>query len=497
MTAGRLDPSVVIIGAGMTGILLAIKLKEAGISNITVLEKASTLGGTWRENTYPGVACDVPSHAYTYSFEPNPDWNCRFPSGEEIYQYFKHVFYKYGVDRCTRFNEGVNSCVYSETDQGGYWTVKTNQGNTLQADLLFAATGILHQPSLPDIPGRDSFSGPAFHTARWDHSVDLEGKRIGIIGTGSTSAQLAPELIKLPGTQVSVFQRTAHWIIRIKDKVYSDREKRTFRQRPASMLRVRKVAFAIFEWGTTALTGARPWDKLMHSLFAWNARRTLKTSIKNPLLRKKLTPDYKFGCKRVVMNDTYFDAIQKPNAELVVEAIDHIEEKGIVTRDGTLHPLDLIVFATGFNPVAYMREMEFIGKGGRSIEQAWEEKIQAYRSMAIPGFPNFFLMLGPNSPIGNFSVIAMSEVQTDYCLSLIQQWQCGELHTIEATTEAMQDWNKLLKKNMGKTVWASGCQSWYLDKDGDPLTWPDQWQSWVDAMKEPNINDFIRATNKA
>jgi cation diffusion facilitator CzcD-associated flavoprotein CzcO len=492
MSGNRQDPSVVIIGAGMTGILLFIKLREAGINNITLLEKEHTLGGTWRENTYPGVACDVPSHAYTYSFESNPDWNCRFPSGSEIYQYFKHVFYKYGVDQHTYFNEAVTSCVYFDNANGGQWTVKTSQGNTLQADLVFAATGMLHHPVLPDIPGLASFSGPAFHSARWDHTIDLSGKRIGVIGTGSTGAQLAPELINLAGTEVSVFQRTAHWIVRIKDKVYSQQEKNKFRDQPASIKRAQKVAFAIFEWGTTALTGSRPLDKLMHRLFAWNAQRTLNTSIKDPILRAKLTPDYKFGCKRVVMNDTFLDAIQKPNAHLVTDAIDHIEEQGIVTSDGTLHPLDIIVLATGFDPVAYMRPMEFIGKNGLTIEQAWENKIQAYRSVSIPNFPNFFLMLGPNSPIGNFSVIAMSEVQADYCLALIKQWQQGELHTIEATPEAMNNWNTMIKSKIGNTVWASGCQSWYLDKDGDPLIWPDKWQSWVNAMSQPDLNDFLK-----
>lgn len=482
---------MVVIGAGMTGILLVIKLREAGIRKITLLEKAADLGGTWRENTYPGVACDVPSHAYTYSFEPNPDWNCRFPSGSEIQEYFRHVFKKYEVDKHTRFNEAVNSCRYNDSVEGGQWTVTTSQGNTLQADLLFAATGMLHHPVLPDITGLDTFAGPAFHTARWDHSIELEGKRIGIIGTGSTGAQVAPELIKLPNTQVSVFQRTAHWIVRVKDKTYSEKEKQKFRTKAGSIARVRKVAFAIFEWGTTSLTGDRLWDRLMHRLFAWNARRTLKASVKDSVLRKKLSPDYKLGCKRVVMNDTFFDAIQQPNAELITEEIDHIEEKGIVTKDGKLHPCDILVMATGFNPVAYMRPMEFLGKNGLSLEQAWDKKIQAYRSVSIPGFPNFFLMLGPNSPIGNFSVIAMSEIQADYCLQLIQQWQKGALDTIDAKPEAMLAWNQSLKTRMSHTVWASGCNSWYLDKDGDPLTWPDKWQTWVNTMAQPRLNDFL------
>ena len=483
----RAQPSAIIIGAGMTGIQLAIKLREQGITDLVILEKADSVGGTWRENTYPGVACDVPGHAYTYSFAPNPEWSRMFAPGDEIHRYFITVAQRYGIDQLIRFNEAATECRY----QAGRWTVASSQAQTYEADFLFAATGILHEPVLPDIPGRDRFAGVAMHSARWNHQVDLSNKRIGVIGTGSSSAQLTPELINMAGTEVTVFQRTPHWLIRVADKAYSARDIQRFRDKPKAIQRVRNIALAIYEQGTTILTEDSWWARILHRLAAWNARGYLRRTVTDPELRAQLTPDYTFGCKRVVMNDTFYTAIQQDNAHLVTEGIRQIEADGIRTEDGHLHPLDAIVYATGFNPTAYMRSMPFIGKDGLSIKQAWQHKIQAYRSLCIPGFPNFFLMLGPNSPIGNYSVIAMSEQQADYALQLIDHWRNGALDTIEARPEAMRTWNTMLRAKMQHTVWASGCQSWYLDADGDPLTWPDTWKQWLAAMATPELADFV------
>jgi cation diffusion facilitator CzcD-associated flavoprotein CzcO len=487
MSKSRENPSVIIIGAGMTGIGLVIKLKAAGITNITLLEKAETVGGTWRENRYPGVACDVPSHAYTYSFESNPEWSNFFAYGKEIYDYFKKVYMKYGVDKHTHLNEGVNSCVY----QNGKWLVKTTKDKTYEADFLFSATGILHKPVYPDIPGLDTFAGTSMHSSCWDNSLDLKGKRIGVIGTGSSATQLIPELINSEGTDVTVFQRTAQWLVEAPNKEYTEADKKRFREKPSRMNLVRNISLAVFAQGTSALVGDSLWDRFIHSLYSWNARRYLKSAIKDPVLRARLTPDYKFGCKRVVMNATFYPAIQKPNAHLVTEGIDHIEKDGVVTKDGKLHKLDILVLATGFDAGAFMRPMEFRGRNGLSIDDAWKEKISAYRSLLIPEFPNFFLMLGPNSPIGNYSVIAMSEMQADYCITLIKLWQENKLKQIESTPKAVQEWRSMLKSKMSHTVWTSGCSSWYLDKDGDPLTWPDKWKNWVTMMKDINTNDLV------
>lgn len=487
MSNNRQNPSVIVIGAGMTGIGLVIKLKAAGITNITVLEKAETVGGTWRENRYPGVACDVPSHAYTYSFEPNPNWSNFFAYGKEIHEYFKNVYQKYGVDKHTHLNEGVTSCVY----QNNKWIVKTTQNKTYEADLLFSAAGILHKPVYPNIQGLDSFAGVSMHSARWNVNMDMKGKRIGVIGTGSSATQLIPELINTDSTDVTVFQRTPQWLVDAPNKEYNENDKKRFREKPSRMQMIRNISLGVFAQGTSALVSDNLIGRIMHSIFAWNARRYLKNAIKDPVLRAKLTPDYKFGCKRVVMNSTFYPAIQKPNAHLVTEAIDHIEKDGVVTKDGKLHKLDVLILATGFDPAAFMRPMEFRGRNGLSIDDAWKKKIQAYRSLLIPEFPNFFLMLGPNSPIGNYSVIAMSEMQADYCIALIKMWQENKLKEIEVKPEAVAQWRELLKSKMSHTVWASGCNSWYLDADGDPLTWPDKWKNWEKMMKDINTNDLV------
>ncbi|MEH6347615.1 MAG: NAD(P)/FAD-dependent oxidoreductase [Bermanella sp.] len=478
----RRNPSVIIIGAGMTGILMTIKLREAGITDITILEKKQNLGGTWRENSYPGVACDVPAHMYTYSFEPNPEWSNRFAKGSEIQDYFEKVGRKYGVTEKIRFDEAVVDSQY----RNGKWHVKTSKGESMVSDFLIAATGILHHPATPDIKGLDSFGGDCFHTANWNHEVDLKGKKIGVIGTGSTAAQVIPELIKEAG-KVSVFQRTAQWIVKLPNRRYSEEHKANWRQNPQLMTllnnRYSKVMEQTF---SKAVTG----HKIQHLLVSLACKLNLRLSIKDPVLRKKLTPSYTVGCKRLIGNDTFYKAIQKPNADLVTQGIECITEKGILTKDGQLHELEVLVLSTGFKPFNFMRPMNLVGKNGVHINDVWEKKVKAYRSICIPEFPNFFLMLGPNTPIGNYSVIAMSEVQTDYVLKLIERWRLGEFDEVAATSEALQDFNAYLKQGMGKTAWVGGCQSWYLDDDGDPAMWPYSWNQWVKEMKEPKLSDF-------
>jgi cation diffusion facilitator CzcD-associated flavoprotein CzcO len=476
-------PEVVIIGAGMTGILMAIKLREAGIHKITILEKKDKLGGTWRENTYPGVACDIPAHMYTYSFEPNPEWSHRFAHGAEIQQYFERVSDKYGVTSLIRFNEQVTSCVFEDAK----WHIETSKDEKLEADFVISATGILHYPAKPDIPGIESFQGKMFHTAEWDHSTSISGKRVGIIGTGSTAAQVIPELVK-DANKVSVFQRTPQWIVNLPNKDFSDKLKRRWRSSPVSMHRLREwYTFGVEQTFSKAVIGKR----LQHALVnAW-CRLNLRFNVKDPELRKKLTPDYRVGCKRIIVNTTFYDAIQKPNADLVTEGIECITPQGVKTKDGKENPLDVLVLSTGFKPFNFMRPMNLVGKNGVSIDERWKGKVQAYRSLLIPDFPNFFLMLGPNTPIGNFSVIAMSEVQSQYVLKLIAAWRRKEFDEVSASDEALKSFNEYLKAGMNSTVWLGGCNSWYLDDDGDPAMWPYSWKQWVKEMDEPVMGDLI------
>ena len=476
------QPKVIIIGAGMTGMLMLIKLREMGVKDVVVLEKKEKVGGTWRENTYPGVACDIPAHMYTYSFEPNAEWSHRFARGDEIQQYFERVADKYGLHHAIRFNTAVSAARYEK----GQWQISTHNGERYEADFLISATGILHHPAYPDIEGRTHFGGHSFHTAEWDHSVSLKGKRIGVIGTGSTACQAIPELVK-QGARVSVFQRTPQWIVNVPDRDYNETHKARCRRDPGLLHRLRQLyTLGVEQIFSKAVTGHKLQHAFVSLLCKWNLRR----SVKDPVLRAKLTPDYKVGCKRLIANGTFYEAIQQPNAVLVTERIERLEPAGVRTQDGRLHELDVVVYATGFHPFNFMRPMDMRGKGGVSIDDVWANKVQAYRSLFIPQFPNFFLMLGPNTPIGNFSVIAMSEVQCAYVLQCIARWCQGHFDEMDVKPQAMQAFNHYLKQGMSKTVWVGGCNSWYLDKDGDPAMWPYSWKQWVNEMAAPAWSDF-------
>ena len=476
------NPSVVIIGAGMTGILMTIKLREAGVTDITILEKKENLGGTWRENTYPGVACDVPAHMYTYSFEPNPEWSKRYAEGAEIQEYFEKVGRKYAVTERIRFNEAVTAARYDS----GKWHVETSKGDKLVADFLINATGILHHPVKPNIKGIGDYQGAMFHTAEWDHSVDLKDKRVCVIGTGSTATQVIDGLSSR-GVDLSVFQRTAQWVCPSPNRDFSEELKQKCRSNPLRMEMAKTVYGFVFEQiFSKAVVG----NKLSHFILSTACKLNLRFGVKNRALRKKLTPDYKVGCKRLVMSGSFYTAIQRPNVDLITDGIECITANGIKTVDGKQHDFDVIVLATGFDPAAYMRPMNLVGKSGFDINSTWKHKVQAYRSMCLPDYPNFFLMLGPNTPIGNFSVIKMSEVQTPYVIQLIERWRNHEFDEIAATPKALTTFAKYLKEGMKKTVWTSGCQSWYLDADGDALTWPYAWKQWNVEMAEPDMNDF-------
>lgn len=480
------NPSVVVIGAGMTGMLMTIKLQEAGITDITVLEKKDKVGGTWRENTYPGVACDVPAHMYTYSFSPNPNWSHRFAPGTEIQAYFESVAEKYAVNERVRFNESVSSCHYRD----GKWYLETSKGEKLEADFVIAATGILHHPAFPDIEGIKDFKGDMFHTAQWDHSVDLAGKRVGIIGTGSTAAQVIPELAKSV-SKLTVFQRTAQWIVPQPNPAYSEETKQELRTNKRFLERVRYRHFRFFE---EAFSKAVVGKKIPHMFMSFMAKWNLRRNVRDPELRAKLTPNYKVGCKRLIFSSLFYPAMQHDNVQLETNGIERIETGGVRTKDGQLHELDVLVLSTGFHPFNFMRPMDLRGKNGLAIDEAWSKKVQAYRSVCLPEFPNFFLMLGPNTPIGNYSVIEMSEVQGRYVMQLLQAWREGQMDTVEATHAAKDRFNAYLRDGMSKTVWVGGCQSWYLDADGDPAMWPYTWEQWTREMAKPVMSDFVDET---
>jgi len=471
-----------IIGAGMSGILTAIRLQEAGLDDFTIYEKAGRLGGTWRDNRYPGLSCDVPSHLYSYSFALNPEWSRWFSPGAEIQAYFEGIAKTYDVERRIRFNAEVTSATYTD----GRWQLEIGDGTSDCVDVVIAATGVLHHPVYPDIEGLDSFAGPCFHSARWQDDLDLAGKRVGIIGTGSTAIQVLPAIVD-EVAKVSLFQRTAQWILPLPNPAYSEQEKTAFRDSPALM---RDTYLHLAERFQNTFARAVVGDAHEMAKLEAACEANLRDNIADDELRRRLTPDYKVACKRLIMSDAFYPAIQKPNAELVTESIERIEPGGVRTTDGVLHELDVLVLATGFDGHAFMRPMQVTGRDGLTLDDAWADAAEAYRSVALPGFPNFFMLAGPNSPIGNFSLIMISEMQLAYIMQLVELLHRGEAREIAPKADATARFNAAIREAMKGTVWVTGCRSWYLDKNGSPAMWPWTFERFEADMRTPDLTEF-------
>ncbi|MGH8985989.1 MAG: flavin-containing monooxygenase [Acidimicrobiia bacterium] len=471
-----------IVGAGMSGILSAIKLNEAGLTDFTVYEKADRLGGTWRENTYPGLACDVPSHLYSYSFAPSPGWSHRYSPGGEIQGYFERVARQHEIERHIRFGDEVTSCRFNH----GRWQLETAGGHRDEVDVVIAATGVLHHPKLPDFEGLADFDGATFHSSRWDHEVKLDGARVGIVGTGSTAVQMVSALVGRVA-RLSLFQRTAQWILAQENPAYADDEKAAFRQNPARLAELRTQLTQLFDVFANAIVDAESPEMQM---IAELCRANLDDNVRDPELRERLRPDYQAACKRLIMSPDFYEAIQQPNAELVTEGIERVEAAGVRTRDGRLHELEVLVLATGFKADAFMRPMAVVGRGGQTLERLWAARPNAYLSISIPDFPNFFMLNGPNGPVGNFSLIEVAELQFAYVMQLVERLRSGECREISATREAMEQHEAARVEAAKHTVWVTGCRSWYLDDRGVPATWPWSFDRFRAEMQAPNPRAF-------
>ncbi len=474
---------VAIIGAGMAGILSAIKLQEAGFDDFAIYEKADRLGGTWRENIYPGIACDIPSHLYSYSFEPNPDWSHRYSPGREIQAYLEGVARKYGVDNRIRFSAEVARCEFS----GGRWQLETHRGDRDQADVVIAATGVLHHPNVPAIDGLDTFAGACFHSARWDHNVALDGRRIGIIGTGSSAVQIVSAVVDRVAKLV-LFQRTPQWIAPQENPPYSSAEQAEFQRNPEVMRQLhRDMSRMLADVFSNAVVDAS--SPQMH-LLEEVCRANLESNVRDPELREKLRPNYRAACKRLVVSPDFYAAIQKPNAELVTESIARVEAGGVRTRDGRLHALDVLVLATGFRVDRFLRPMQVTGRAGTRLDDVWAKRPLAYLSISIPGFPNLFMLNGPNGPVGNFSLIEVAELQIAYILELVEQIRAGRCHEISASDAATAAFDAARVERAKQTVWSTGCRSWYLDDRGIPAVWPWTFDHFREEMAAPRLDAY-------
>jgi cation diffusion facilitator CzcD-associated flavoprotein CzcO len=474
----------VIIGAGMSGILSGIRLREAGFDDWVIYEKGDRVGGTWRENTYPGIACDIPSHLYSYSFAPNAEWSHRYSPGDEIQAYFERVARERGVIDAIRFGEEVVRCVFED----GRWRIRTARGLEDEADFVIAATGVLHVPNVPDLPGLDDFAGACFHSARWDHSVPVDGRRVGVVGTGSTAIQMTSALVDRVA-HYSLFQRTAQWIMPQENPPYGEAEKEAFRREPESMRRTYADISNLFHGFSNGLVDA---DSPQMRAIEQACRANLETNVVDPELRERLRPDYRAACKRLVLSPDFYQAIQRPNAELVTAGIERVEPEGVRTRDGRLHALDVLVLATGFRVDRFLRPMEVIGRDGLTLEEAWAQRPVAYLSISIPGFPNLFMLNGPNGPIGNFSLIEVAELQFEYILQLVESVRSGDCREISASERATREFDDRRVEAAKSTIWASGCRSWYLDDRGVPTSWPWTWDRFREEMAKPDWAAYER-----
>lgn len=486
-TASGRQLRFVIIGAGMAGILAAIRLRQEGYRDIVIYEKADRVGGTWRENTYPGLTCDVPSHSYTYSFAPNPDWSRHLPPGGEIFEYFQDVTHRHGIMELIRFNREIVGCAY----QDGRWRIETKDGEVDHADFVIAATGVLHHPSYPQIEGLDRFKGALFHSARWDHSVPLDGQRVGIIGNGSTGVQIVSALAGR-ASKLKHFQRTAQWIMKVENGFYTEEQKAAFRADPELL---RSVIYDETYLGnvkrfTDAITNSKsPAIKAIEQACLEN----LETSVRDPVLKEKLRPTYKAACKRLIYSPDYYEAIQHPNAELVTDKIVRVEETGVRTADGVLHELDVLVLATGFKADQFMRPMNVEGRNGTKLNDVWAKRPRAYLAVAIPEFPNLFLLNGPTGPVGNFSLIDIAERQMNYVLQFVDMLRAGTCREVCVTWEALDDYDRRRIEAARRTIFGSGCRSWYLDAEGVPATWPWSYDAFAEAMSKPKLEAYTLA----
>ncbi len=475
-------PRVAIIGAGMSGIAMGIALRRAGMEDFTIHEKAADVGGTWRENTYPGVACDVPSHLYSFSFEPNPDWSHVYSPGREIQQYFERCAGKYGLAPHLRPGSEITEARFDErTDR---WHIKSADGRSDEADVLVSAIGALHVPNYPDIAGLDAFGGEVIHSARWRPGLDLAGKRVAVIGSAASAVQIVPEIAR-EVAHLDVFQRTANWIIPRLDRKYPASWKRAFRRMPWLGRLHRWQLYWMLERRFPLFRGLNRRNDLERRL----ALRHLEKQVADPALRARLTPDYPPGCKRILVSDDFYPALARENTRLVTEPIARITPEGIVTADGVLHPADTIILGTGFRTTD-IPSTEVIGRGGLTLREAWKDHMSAHRTIAVPGFPNFFTLLGPNSGLGHSSIIFMVEAQVRYVMQCL--WKLVEYRTIEPSTAAAARFDAAMQRGLAGTIWHSGCRSWYQDESGRISTlWPYGTARYWWEMRKVRWSEFV------
>ena len=490
------DFEVVIVGTGFSGLGMAIKLKQAGIEDFVVIEKADSVAGTWRENTYPGCACDVPSHMYSFSFEPNPEWSEMYAPQQEIRDYLEHCADKYELRPHIRFHTRAISSTWDA--EAGLWRcVGEGPDGTQEITARFVVSGIggLHVPAAPDFPGIENFDGDVFHSATWNHDVELEGKRVAVVGTGASAIQFVPEIAPRLA-QLDLYQRTAPWVLPKLDRHIPRFERRLYRRFPSLQRAYRRGIYWYLE--LVMLRGIQ--SKRFGRLFEWMGRRNLERHVKDPEKRRKLMPNYEYGCKRLLMSNDYYRALDRPNADVITDGIAEIRAHSIVGGDGVEREVDVIILGTGFDTQAMARSVELRGEGGRVLADEWGEMgIQAHRGTMLAGYPNLFFLLGPNTGLGHNSVVFMIECQIKLALQAIARAREGGNVAIAPRAQAQAAYNERLQDELSDAVWSRSCKNWYVDAHGRNITlWPHEtWKFRSELLKlNPDEYELVAAGSR-
>jgi cation diffusion facilitator CzcD-associated flavoprotein CzcO len=469
-----LETTIAIVGSGFAGLGMAIQLRKRGLDDFLILEKSHDIGGTWRENTYPGCGCDVPTVLYSFSFEQNPHWSKMWASQPEIQAYLQRTTDKYDLRRVTVFGAEVVKSDWDDTTSR--WHLRTGDGRTITAQFVVVGIGPLHRPNIPQFNGIESFAGPVFHSAQWDHGVDLSGKRVAVIGTGASAVQFVPAIAEQVG-QLQLYQRSPPWVVPRPDPVIPVPLRRLFAKVPVTRLLFRKIAFGVAELLGLGISGYTP----LHKLLERAARGDIRKNIRDPVLAVELTPTYPLGCKRVLLSPNYYSALARSNVEVVTDGIDEIVPGGIRTADGIERPVDVIVYATGFRITDAFDGLDIRGTGGESLVRRWDtEGIKAHLGTTIAGMPNMFLLLGPNSGIVYTSLVFVIEQQIKHVLRAMDIVKQRGAASIGVRHEAQDAYTEMIRRWSAKKVWAQGaCTNWFLDDGVNVALWPGySWQYW-------------------
>jgi cation diffusion facilitator CzcD-associated flavoprotein CzcO len=479
-------PSVAVLGAGLGGLCAGIKLKEAGFKELAIFEKADKVGGTWRDNTYPGCCCDIQVALYQFSFAPSLNWSHLFPRHNELQKYTEDLADNFGLRPHLRLSQETKSAVWD--DKRSIWKITTNAGTTYEANAIVAALGQLNRPMLPEIEGRNRFSGPAFHSARWDHSVTLAGKRVAIIGSAASAVQIIPEIAK-EVKHLTVFQRTPNWVVPRLDRPITDEEKALVMTEPHVAMMNRDLIYRNADY---LAWQAFSWTKAGRDAYTRVALNHLADQVPDEVLRKKLTPDYPIGCKRILIADDYYPALLRPNVALETGAIARITPKGIETKDGAKHDVDVIIFATGFETTGWNWSVDVVGKGGAHLHDVWANSPQAYLGITAAQFPNLFILYGPNTNLGHNSITFMLERQVEYVVKALNTLRERNLAAMEVKQTAQDRFNRELQAALAKTTWADPhCHSWYKNAQGQiTQNWSSHTRDYAAATEHVKWEDY-------